>query len=150
MATEQVTASRPEGNAAMVRWLAGALSIVGLLLLASPRPAVADPITVIGDRVYREGVFLVVDALVANRTGGHIEGVEATVVFLDFFDALVRAEHSVLRPVTLGPDQVGSLRIAVPYSDAVRKLEYRFTWRQNGSQLQSQVRRDIWIGSATR
>ena len=135
----------------MVRWLGCVLSMVGVLLLASPRPAIANPITVIGDRVYREGVFLVVDALIANRTGAHIEGVEATVVFLDFFDALVRAEHTVLRPVTLAPDQVGSLRIAVPYSNAVRKLEYRFTWRRNGSQLQSLVRRDIWmVGSATR
>jgi hypothetical protein len=135
----------------MIRWLAGVLTIVGVLLLASPRPAVANPMSVIGDRVYREGVFLVVDALVANRTDGYIEGVEATVVFLDLFDALVRVEHAVLRPVTLGPGQVGSLRIAVPYSDAVRKLEYRFTWRRNGSQLQSLVRRDIWmLGSATR
>lgn len=135
----------------MVRWLGCVLSMVGALLLASPRPAIANPITVIGDRVYREGVFLVVDALIANRTGAHIEGVEATVVFLDFFDALVRAEHTVLRPVMLAPDQVGSLRIAVPYSDAVRKLEYRFTWRRNGSQFQLLVRRDIWmVGSATR
>jgi len=39
----------------------------------------------------------------------------------------------------------------VPYSETVRKLEYRFTWRRNGSQLQSLVRRDIWmVGSATR
>jgi hypothetical protein len=140
-----------ERAVAVARWLACVLSVAGALLLPLPRHALGDPITVIDDRVYREGVLLVVDALVKNATGGRIEGVEATIVFLDFFDALVRVDHTVVRPVTLGPEQVGSLRIATPYSDSVRKLRYRFTWRQNGNQFQSLVRRDIWtIGSATR
>ena len=134
-----------------MRRLACLLSLTGALLLLHPRPALGDLITVIDARVYRAGVFLVVDALVANKTGGRIAGVEASVVFLDFFDALVRVEHTVVGPVTLGPDQVGALRIVTPFSEAVRKLHYRFTWRQNGDQFQSVVRRDIWtIGSATR
>ena len=123
---------------------------VGLVLpsavLAADEPALA----VTQDRVYREGVFLVVDALVQNHTGASIDGVEATVVFLDFFDTLLRAEHTVLSPVTLAPGQSAALRVAVPYNDNVRKLEYRFTWRQQGTQLQSSVRRDIWKGSAVR
>lgn len=140
-----------ERAVAAARWLACALGIAGALVLPLPQHALGEPIMVVDDRIYREGVFLVVDALVANATGGRIDGVEATIVFVDFFDALVRAEHTVVRPVTLGPEQVGSLRIATPYSDSVRRLRYRFTWRQNGNQFQSLVRRDIWtIGSATR
>jgi hypothetical protein len=136
----------------MASWLTRLLTATGLWLAASAGPAVAaDPIVIVSDRVYREGVFLVVDATVANRTGAPIDGVEASVVFLDFFDTLVRAEHTVVRPVTLGAGQVGILRVFVPFSDAVRKVEYRFTWRQNGSLLQSSLRRDIWtLGSATR
>ena len=136
----------------MSRSLAWLLIVTGLWLAACAGPArAADPIVIVGDRVYREGVFLVVDATVANRTGAPIDGVEATVVFLDFFDTLVRAEHTVVRPVTLGPGQVGMLRVFVPFSDAVRKVDYRFTWRQNGSLLQSSLRRDNWtLGSATR
>jgi hypothetical protein len=133
------------------RRLAGVLGLAGAVLLPPPAPARNDPIAVVDDHVYREGVFLVVDALVANATGGRIDGVEATVVLVDFFDALVRAEHTVVRPVTLGPEQVGSLRIVTPYSDRVRKLRYRFTWRRDGQQFQSLVPRDIWtLGSATR
>lgn len=116
-----------------------------------PQPVLGDPIAIVEDRIYRAGVFLVVDALVANKTTQRIESVEATVEFRDFFGALVRAEHTVASPVTLGPGQGGVLRVVTPYSEAVRRLQYRFTWRQNGAQVQSVVRRDIWtIGSATR
>src|SRR5687768_3414072 len=103
------------------RWLGCVLSVAVTLLLPLPLQALGHPITVMDDRVYREGVFLVVDALVANATGGRIDGVGATIVFLDFFDALVRVDHAVVRPVTLGPDQVGALRVVTPHSDAVRK-----------------------------
>lgn len=134
----------------MVRWLAWTLSAL-FLLLPSAAPAAPDPVRVTEDRVYREGVFVLVDALAENRTGEYIDGVEVTVVFLDFFDALVRVEHTVLRPVSLAPGQVAALRVAVPFSDNLRKLEYRFTWRrQDGAQLQSRVRRDIWLGSTVR
>ena len=133
----------------VIRGLAGTLVLAAALLLPSAGPA-ADSLEVTQDRVYREGVYLVVDALVQNHTGAYIDGVEATVVFLDFFDTLLRAEPTVLTPVTLAPGQSASLRVAVPYNDNVRKLEYRFTWRQRGTQLQSSVRRDIWKGSAVR
>jgi hypothetical protein len=132
----------------MARYVIG-----GLLSLALLFPALvpaADSIQVTDDRVYREGAFLVLDALAENRTGRPIDGVEVTVVFLDLFDGLVRAEHTVLRPVSLGPGQAASLRVAVPYAEGIRKLEYRFTWREAGAQLQARVRRDIWAGSAVR
>jgi hypothetical protein len=134
-----------------IRGLAGALALAAALLLPSAVLAADDQtLDVTQDRVYREGVYLVVDALVQNDTGAYIDGAEATVVFLDFFDTLVRAEHTVLSPVTLAPGQSAALRVAVPYNDNVRKLEYRFTWRERGTQLQSSVRRDIWKDSAVR
>jgi hypothetical protein len=134
----------------MVRWLAWTLSAL-VVLLPSVAPAAPDPICVTEERVYREGVFMLVDALAENCTGEFIAGVEVTVVFLDFFDQLVRVEHTVLRPLSLAPGQVAALRVAVPFSDKFRKLEYRFTWRrQDGAQVQSRVRRDIWLGSTVR
>lgn len=132
-----------------IRVAACLLAFTAALVLSSVARA-EDAMTVARDRVYREGVFLVVDALVENDTGAYIDGVEATVVFLDFFDTLVRAGHTVLSPVALAPGQAASLRVAVPYSDGVRKLEYRFTWRQQGAQVQSSVRRDIWDVSSVR
>ena len=138
-------------NRTVIRGLVFVVTLVVGVTLPSAALAVDTPaIEVTQDRVYREGVYLVVDALVRNDTGAYIDGAEATVVFLDFFDTLVRAEHTVLSPVTLAPGQSAALRVAVPYNDNVRKLEYRFTWRQQGTQLQSSVRRDIWKGSAVR
>lgn len=134
----------------MERWSILGSVLAAVVLSAFPHPAAAFPIVVVEDRVYREGVFLVVDSLVANRSDRRIDGVEATVEFRDFFGAVVRVEHTVARPLTLGPDHVGALRVATPYSEAVRSLHYRFTWRQNGEQFQTVVRRDIWtIGTAT-
>ena len=134
----------------MVFRLVVVLELAGLLL-ALPRPGRSEPVTILEDRVYRAGVFLVVDGLVRNVTGGRVDDVEATVEFRDFFGALVRIESTIAAPSTLGPGQVGALRVVTPYSDAVRKLDYRFTWRQNGEQFQTVVRRDIWtIGEATR
>ena len=132
-----------------IRGLACFMTLTAGLVLV-PVARAEDALEVTQDRVYREGVFLVADALVENNTGAYIDGVEATVVFLDFFDTLIRAEHTVVSPVTLAPGQTASLRVSVPYSDGVRKLEYRFTWRQQGTQLQSSVRRDIWKVSAVR
>jgi hypothetical protein len=138
-------------NTIVIRGLAYIIMLaVGVTLPSAARAADNPAIGVTQDRVYREGVYLVVDALVQNETGAYIDGVETTVVFLDFFDTLVRAEHTVLSPVTLAPGQSASLRVAVPYNDNVRKLEYRFTWRAQGTQLQSRARRDIWKGSAVR
>ena len=135
----------------MARPLLVLLSLLPFLVSLLPQTALGQPIAIVEDRVYRAGVFLVVDALVANQTPQRIEGLEATVEFHDFFRALVRAEYTVARPATLGPGHIGALRVITPYTDTVRRLHYRFTWRQNGEQVQSVLRRDIWtIGSATR
>jgi hypothetical protein len=135
----------------MPRRLIVVSSLSAILVAFLPQTALGDPIAIVEDRVYREGVFLVVAALVANKTNQRIEGVEATVEFHDFFGKVKRVEHTWASPLTLGPGQIGALRVVTPYSDGVRRLLYRFTWWQNGAQLQAVVRRDIWtIGSATR
>lgn len=127
----------------------------GLLAMLSLAPAVstAQPaaLAIVQDRVYRAGVFLVVDALVENHAPGTVEGAEVLVEFYTFFDELVRVEPTTLIPATLGPGQVAALRVVTPYSDAVRKIRYRFTWRQDGARVQAVEKRDIWaIGSPTR
>jgi hypothetical protein len=112
------------------------------------QPALADPIGIAENRVYRAGVFLVVDALVTNQTAHRIDGIEVTIEFLDFFGQVKRVEHTWASPRTLGPGLMGALRAVTPYSDEVRKLLFRFTWWQNGAQFQAVVRRDVWtIGS---
>jgi hypothetical protein len=118
--------------------------VAAVVLLVLPAPAAGYPIEIVEDRVYRVGVFLVVDSLVANRSERRIDGVEATVEFRDFFGGVLRVEYTVARPLTLGPGHVGALRVATPHSEDVRSLHYRFTWQQDGEQFQSVVRRDIW------
>lgn len=118
-------------------------SLLAIVVVLLPKTAHGDPVAIVEDRVYREGVFLIVDALVVNQTTQRIEGVEATVEFHDFFGKVKRVEHSWARPLTLGPGQVGALRVVTPYSDGVRRLLYRFTWWQSGAQFQAVVRRDI-------
>ncbi len=118
-----------------------------------PALSVAQPLAfaIVQDRVYRAGVFLVVDALVENQSPRNVEGAEVLVEFYNFFDELVRVEPTTLIPATLGSGQVAALRVVTPYSDAVRKIRYRFTWRQDGERLQAVEKRDIWaIGSPTR
>jgi len=131
--------------------LVAVLNLAAVLSFALPRPAHGEPIVILDDRVYRAGVFLVVDGRVRNLTEARVDDLQATVEFRDFFGALLRIEHTVATPPTLGAGHVGALRVVTPYSDAVRTLDYRFTWRQDGEQFQTAVRRDIWtIGSASR
>jgi hypothetical protein len=133
----------------------------GVCVLAAPLAAEAqragkisgpsDAIGLVQDRVYRSGPYLVVDALIENRTAEPAGGIEVSVEFYGFFGELVRAEYTVAAPATVGPGQIAALRVVTPHSDAVRRLQYRFTWRQDGRQLQAALKRDIWtIGSPTR
>jgi len=135
----------------VVRRLIMALSLSAIVVALLPQTALGGRLAIVEERVYRVGVFLVVDALVANKTTQRIEGVVATVEFHDFFGKVMRVEHTWASPLALGPGQVGALRVVTPYSEGVRRLLYRFTWWQNGAQFQAVVRRDIWtIGSVKR
>jgi hypothetical protein len=135
----------------MVRRLIVLLSLAGGLVLLWPTSSHSDPVAIVQDRVYRAGVQLVVDTLIENRTANPMEGVEVLVEFRNFFGELVSVEYTVAAPPILGPGHVAALRVVTPFSEAVRKLYYRFTWRHNGEQTQTIMQRDIWkIGSTTR
>jgi hypothetical protein len=131
---------------------------VGLVapLAAEAQKEAQGVFTIVQDRIYRSGVFFVVDALVENRSTSRVEGVEVLVEFYNFFDELLRVEQGVLGPSTLGPGRVAALRAVTPYGEALRaetlrKLHYRFTWTQSFQQIQEVQRREVWtIGSPTR
>ena len=132
------------------------LHFVGLLValtMLDPAPGVAQQPTlvVVQDRVYRADVYLAVDALVQNTSSGRTDAVEVSVEFYNFFDELVTVEHTIVAPASLGPSQVGALRVVTLHSDALRKVQYRFTWRQDGEPQQAVERRHIWtVGAPTR
>ncbi len=115
---------------------------VALALRAVPAEAGTTPLQVVQDRAYRRGVFMVVDALVENISSRRVEGVKVSVEFYTFSDELVSLEHTALHPPTLGPGQKGTLRVVTPYSDLVRKIRYRFTWRQHGEQFQNRPEKE--------
>jgi hypothetical protein len=135
----------------MARRLIVLVSLAGGLVLLWPTSSLSDPVAIVQDRVYRAGVQLVVDTLIENRTANPMEGVEVLVEFRNFFGELVSVEYTVAAPPILGPGHVAALRVVTPFSEAVRKLYYRFTWRHNGEQTQTIMQRDIWkIESTTR
>ncbi len=111
-----------------------------VLTLVLPRTSAESgqsAIRVIQDRAYQVGMTLVVEAIVENVTPARVERAEVSVEFYTFLDELVRLEHTRVRPPSLGPGQRRTLRVVTPYSDSVRKIRYRFTWRQNHQQFQS-------------
>jgi hypothetical protein len=130
--------------------------VLGLGIGLWPAVGATDSIVVrvVQDRVYRVGVYLVVDALVRNQSSRRVDAAEVSVEFYNFFDELVSAEHTVLLPVSLGPGQKGTFRVATPYSpfvEGARSIRYRFTWREDGLQFQEVVKRAVWtIGQPTR
>lgn len=129
------------------------MTLLTALALFGPAPGAAEPPTlaVVQDRVYRADVYLAVDALVQNLSSRGTEAVEVSVEFYNFFDELISVEHTLVAPTRLGPSQVGALRVVTLAHEALRKVQYRFTWRQDGEQLQAVERRHIWaMGAPTR
>jgi hypothetical protein len=134
--------------------------VLSLVILATPVTALgiqwdsrpAEPVlTVRQDRIYRAGVFLIVDALIENTSSRTVERAEVLVELYDHSGELLRVEHALLGPTPLGPGQVAAMRILTPHTDAVRRLHYRFTWRHGNEQWQAVSQRDVWaIGSPTR
>ena len=115
------------------------LSVFLILFVLKPSPGAAgnSSLRVVQDRVYRQGVFLVVDAIVENVSFGQVDWAEVSVEFYNFFDELLSAEYTALLPPVLGPGQKATLRVATPFNDTVRKVRYRFTWWQDLRQFQN-------------
>jgi hypothetical protein len=135
-----------------IAWACLLAVLIGLWPVAGT--ASSGVVRLVQDRVYRVGVYLVVDAHVRNQSASRMDGVEVSVEFYNFFDELLRAEHTVLRPVSLGPGHEGTFRVVTPFSQHVegaRSVRYRFTWREGVEQFQEVTKRDVWaIGQATR
>jgi hypothetical protein len=135
-----------------IAWACLLAVCVGLWPVAGT--ASSGMVRLVQDRVYRVGVYLVVDARVRNESASRMDAVEVSVELYNFFDEFVRAEHTVLRPVSLGPGHEGTFRIATPFTqhvEGVRSVRYRFTWREGAEQFQEVAKRDVWaIGQATR
>jgi hypothetical protein len=137
-------------------FLYGSVAMLAAPLAGEAQKEAQAVFTIVQDRIYRSGVFFVIDALVENRSTNRAEGVEVLVEFYNFFDELLRVEHGVFGPSTLGPGRVAALRVVTPYGETLRgetlrRLHYRFTWVQGGQQLQEVQKRDVWtIGSPTR
>lgn len=121
----------------MRRWSVAGASLLALAVVGTASAVPSSVLRVTQDRVYRAGVFLVVDAIVENASARPVEWAEVSVEFYSFFDELLRVEHAVLRPPSLGPGHRASLRVATPYTDEVRKIRYRFTWQQDARQYQN-------------
>jgi hypothetical protein len=115
----------------------GALALAAVLLAGVSAEARTSALHVTHHQTYREGVFLVLDALVDNVSPGMVEWAEVAVEFYDFFDELLRVEHAVLRPPTLGPGHRAAFRVATPWTEDVRKIRLRFTWWTEGQQFQN-------------
>jgi hypothetical protein len=117
--------------------LVGALALAAVLLAGTSAEARTSALVVTHHHTYREGVFLVLDALVDNVSPGMVEWAEVAVEFYDFFDELLRVEHAVLRPPVLSPGQRAAFRVATSWTDDVRKIRLRFTWWAGGQQFQN-------------
>jgi hypothetical protein len=128
------------------RWL-GLAAAVWLLLAAGGRPADAGapvceevgPVQPVAVRVSREGVFLMVDAVLANRSAGPIRALQVTGEFYNFFGELVRVGVAGLVPGDLGPGHRASAGLVVPWSEAVRTLVFRFSWQEETGPVQTAV-----------
>ena len=125
--------------------LPASLLCTGILFLllaqapALPQIRVDPPITILHDRIYRLGPYLAVDGVAENAGDRAVEGLEVSVEFYDFFGGLLSVEHGLLRPPSLMPGQKSTYRVVTPFSEEMRRIRYRFTWRANGQQFQSEL-----------
>ena len=62
----------------------GSATVLSAPLAGEAQKEAAAVFTVVQDRVYRSGVFLVIDALVENRSAARAESVEIMVEFYNF------------------------------------------------------------------
>ena len=145
--------------------LAGSLAVLALApttargsAAESPRPCPADrqiadrlggsapALCIVADHAHREGVFLVIDALVKNISGRPMTRTEVGVECYTYSGDLLTADDTVLRPDRLEPGQEGTVLIATPWQDGIEKVRYLITWQQADRQHQGVVERAIAVG----
>jgi hypothetical protein len=127
-------------------WLVLAAA-VGLLTGGGTGPVAAGapvceetgPLQPVALRVARDGVFLMVDAVIANRSAGLIRALQVTGEFYNFFGELVRVGVAGLVPADLGPGHRATAGLVVPWSEAVRTLVFRFSWLEEAGPVQTAV-----------
>lgn len=123
------------------------VAVIACLLLAAGGPAAAGrpvceengPVQPVAVRVWREGVFLAVDAVIANRSAGPIRALQVTGEFYNFFGELLRVGVAGLAPTDLGPGHRATAGLVVPWSEAVRTLVFRFSWLEQAGPVQTAV-----------
>jgi hypothetical protein len=117
------------------------LAAAGPVALAAGAPVCeeAGPLQPVALRVSRDGVFLMVDAVIANRSAGLIRALQVTGEFYNFFGELVRVGVAGLVPADLGPGHRATAGLVVPWSDAVRTLVFRFSWLEEAGPVQTAV-----------
>ncbi|HKW93103.1 MAG TPA: hypothetical protein VJX92_14500 [Methylomirabilota bacterium] len=106
----------------------------------------APVLCIVADHAHREGVFLIVDALVKNISGRPVTGAEVSVELYTYSGDLLGAESTILRPAGLGPGQEGTVLVTTPWQEGVEKLRYLITWRQAGRQHQGAAEHDVSLG----
>jgi hypothetical protein len=112
---------------------------------ALPPVRVDAPISILQGRIYRQGPYLAVDGVVGNTGDRAVEGLEVSVEFYDFFGALLGVEHTLVRPPSLMPGQKATYRVVTPFSEDLRRARYRFTWRADGQQFQSELETTVAV-----
>ena len=103
----------------------------------------APALCVVADRAHREGMFLVVDALVRNISGRPMTRAEVGVECYTDSGDLLAVEDTVLRPDRLGPGQEGTLLAVTPWQDGIEKIRYLVTWQQAARQHQGALEREV-------
>jgi hypothetical protein len=98
---------------------------------------------VVTDHVHREGMFLVVDAIVRNISGRPMTRAEIGVECYTYAGDQLAAEDTVLRPDRLEPGQEGTVLVVTPWQDGIEKVRYLVTWRQADHQYQGAVEREV-------
>jgi hypothetical protein len=132
--------------AARVAVAAGLTALLGLPSPAAAQPATAvacevtAPLRIVAIQVYREGVFLVADAVVENVSVAPVLGVLATAEVYDFFGDLLRVAYGAVVPADLAGGHRATVRVVTPFSEAARTLAYRLAWRANGTPVQLAIR----------
>ena len=94
----------------------------------------APALCVVARSRHREGMFLVVDALVRNISGRPMTRAEVGVECYTYSGDLLAVEDTVLRPDRLGPGQEGTLLAVTPWQDGIEKIA---TWSRGSRRLGS-------------